>query len=109
MGRIKIICSVVSLLCVAVLLLSSLGVSALWRYFDDAEPVTLEVGTSLFEWVDPIKAGLYITDVAIQTSSGVGVISTEYILPTQLKTNVNVTGRNATITYKITVDKCSCL
>ena len=103
MGRIRIICSVLSLLCVAVLLLSSLGVSALWRYFDDAEPVTLEVGTSLFEWVDPIKAGLYITDVTIQTSSGVGVIATEYILPTQLKTNVSMTGRNATITYKITV------
>ena len=61
------------------------------------------MGSSLFEWRDPIKSGLYIVDVTIQSASGVGVTGTEYIHPTQLKTNVSISGRNASITYKITV------
>ena len=47
--------------------------------------------------------GVYICEVNVYSTSGVGINSCEYIHPTNLKTDVTSSGQNSTVTYEITV------
>ena len=55
------------------------------------------------EYMEKPYQGVYITDVSVYSRSGATSTECEYIKPTNLKTAVSVSSRNATVTYKITV------
>ena len=55
------------------------------------------------EYKEKPYEGIYISNVAVVSQSGATSTDFEYVKPTSLKTTVNATSRNATVTYEITV------
>lgn len=101
MRSIRIACAAISLLCIAAILVSGMGVFALWLYSDGAPaPVVVPVSTSVFEYVEMSK--LYISAVEVHAQGG-AIGECEIIYPTALASSLQVSGRSASITYKITV------